>query len=148
MSLCEQTSVKQTSEVFKNLGKNFVNIEQAPDLIDGFIPGAFVLISSIKNFMTKPNSRDKLNEILNRKIGFENTIDTNKIQFQFAQIISEITKISSLVKSIDLHWSDDESLDLPCYLDRQLKGCILLIICSYRRNDLIAGTRKGILLFL
>jgi tetratricopeptide (TPR) repeat protein len=138
-------STKRTSETMKNLGKGFVDIliDQAPDLIGGLIPGGSIVISSIKKIYEHSNSSEKLNEILNKKVGVEGGIDTKKIQFQFAQMLRAVSQISPIVLSLDdLHWSDDESLDLLCYLARQLSDCRLMIVCTYRRNDLMIGRNE------
>jgi AAA+ ATPase superfamily predicted ATPase len=137
-----QNTENQTSLLFKNFGKAFADIliDQAPDLLGNLIPGGSIVIKAIKKVYENSNSVSKLDHVLNKNTGVENTIDTNKIQFQFAQSIRALSEMYPLVLCIDdLHWSDDESLDLLYYLARKLEGCQVMLLCSYRRNDLLAG---------
>jgi hypothetical protein len=137
-----QNTENQTSLLFKNFGKAFADIliDQAPDLLGNLIPGGSIVIKAIKKVYENSNSVGKLDHVLNKNAGVESTIDTNKIQFQFAQSIRALSEMYPLVLCIDdLHWSDDESLDLLYYLARKLEGCRVMLLCSYRRNDLLAG---------
>ena len=143
ISQCEQGSEHRLHSMFKKFGDTFADVlvNQAPDLLGTFIPGGSAVIMAVKKVYERSNSVSKLDEVLNRNMGCENSIDTNKIQFQFAQILRALSDSFPLVLSIDdLHWSDDESLNLIYYLARNLEGCRVMIICSYRRNDLLAGS--------
>ena len=142
ISQCEQSSERRLASLFKSFGETFADVlvDQAPDLLGTFIPGGSAVIMAIKKVYERSNSVNRLDAVLNKNPGAGNSIDTNKIQFQFAQILRALSGTFPLVLSIDdLHWSDDESLDLLYFLARKLEGCRVMIVCSYRRNDLLVG---------
>ena len=142
ISQCEQSSEHRLRSQFKKFGETFADVlvDQAPDLLGTFIPGGSPVIMAIKKVYERSNSVSRLDAVLNKNPGAGNSIDTNKIQFQFAQVLLALSDAFPLVLSIDdLHWSDDESLDLLYYLARKLEGCRVMIVCTYRRNDLLAG---------
>ena len=142
ISQCEQSSERRLASLFKSFGETFADVlvDQAPDLLGTFIPGGSSVIMAIKKVYERSNSVNRLDAVLNKNPGAGNSIDTNKIQFQFAQILRALSGTFPLVLSIDdLHWSDDESLDLLYFLARKLEGCRVMIVCSYRRNDLLVG---------
>jgi len=137
---CKKYSKNQRGIAFKGYAKVFADVlmDQAPDLLGTFIPGGSTVIKTIKKAYEDVNSASNLEELLAKNVGLSSTIDTNKIQFQIAQILRVLSEKFPLVLSIDdLHWSDDESLNLLYFLARKLEDCRVMIICSYRRNDLL-----------
>ena len=116
-----------------------VLLEQAPELLGTFIPGGSDIIKMIKTVHKATDSQNNIDDVIAKNVGLATTIDTNKIQFQITQILSKLSEKFPLMLCIDdLHWSDDESLNLLYFLAKKLGNSRVFIISTYRQNDLLA----------
>ena len=114
----------------------------APDLIGIFIPGA----SLVAKIATTAARQGKLVDRLagRMKAGKEGAVDPSldqeKIFEQYAQVLAALSRQRVLVLILDdLHWADSASLNLLFHLTRQLKDSRLLIVGTYRPDDVALG---------
>jgi predicted ATPase len=114
----------------------------APDLIGIFIPGASLVAKIATTAARQGKLVDRLAERM--KAGKEGAVDPSldqeKIFEQYAQVLAALSRQRVLVLILDdLHWADSASLNLLFHLTRQLKDSRVLIVGTYRPDDVALG---------
>jgi len=131
--------------------KGFVRISSqtlitlGPDLVGIFVPGARLLVRVGTTIAT----HTKLADILSNKIGknsdkedqkIDPTLDQEKIFEQYAAVLKALAKDHILLLVLDdLQWADSGSVNLLFHLARQLKDSRVLLVGTYRPDDVALG---------
>jgi tetratricopeptide (TPR) repeat protein len=116
-----------------------VFISMAPDLINVFIPGskliasAGIAVAKEAGWMSK-ESKDPT------PAKRPTELDQEKIFRQYTEVLQEVAKERPLLIALDdLQWSDASSIALFFHIARQIKDARLLLIGTYRPNDVAMG---------
>jgi len=142
----EIARAKRTSRL-----KEFVSISSqtlikiGPDLIGIFVP--------VAGLMTRIATEVALNsgllsELVGKKTGKEPAkinpaLDQEKIFEQYASVLKALSKDRTLILVLDdLQWADRGSLNLLFHLARELKNSRILLLGTYRPDDVALG-REG-----
>ena len=141
----------------KNLSrwKEFVQVSTrtlimlGPDLVGIFVPGAQIIGRIGMAIGLSSNLSTKLSERIGKKSDKENpkidsALDQEKIFEQYTAVLKALTKEHTLVLILDdLQWADSGSLNLLFYLARQLKDSRVLLVGTYRPDDVALGRDGG-----
>ncbi len=131
--------------------KEFVRVSSqtlimlGPDLIGIFVPGASLLARLPSLIAMNSNLAAKLSERVGRKAGPEAAkinpaLDQEKIFEQYAAVLKALSQERTLILVLDdLQWADSGSLNLLFHLARQLKDSRILILGTYRPDDVALG---------
>ena len=150
---------KTPGEIAKNKKltrwKDFVQVSTktlmmvGPDLIGIFVPGASLLTRIGTQMAINSNLAGKLSERVGKKDDKEApkvnaALDQEKIFEQYAAVLKALAKEHTLVIVLDdLQWADSGSLALLFHLARQLKDSRLLLMGTYRPDDVALGRDGG-----
>ena len=142
----EAAKAKRTTRL-----KEFVRISSqtlikiGPDLIGIFVPGGKLLTSIASEVALHSNLALKLSEKVGKKTGEEAArinpaLDQERIFEQYASVLKALSKDQTLVLVLDdLQWADSASLNLLFHLARQLKDSRILLLGTYRPDDVALG---------
>ncbi len=131
--------------------KEFVRISSqtlikiGPDLIGIFVPGGKLLTSIASEVALHSNLALKLSEKVGKKTGEEAArinpaLDQEKIFEQYASVLKALSKDHTLILVLDdLQWADSGSLNLLFHLARELKDSRILLLGTYRPDDVALG---------
>ena len=125
-------------------------IEVAPDLIGLFVPGASLLAKLASTAATKSKLPDKLAQQVDQTdkqaggpVKINSDLDQEKIFAQYTSVLTALAKEHTLILILDdLHWADSASLNLLFHLARKLPESHVLIVGTYRPDDVALG-RNG-----
>ena len=135
--------------------KEFVQVSSktlmmvGPDLVGIFVPGASLLTRIGTQIAINSNLAGKLSERVGKKSDKENpkidsALDQEKIFEQYAAVLKALAKDHTLVLILDdLQWADSGSINLLFHLARQLKDSRLLLVGTYRPDDVALGRDGG-----
>ena len=108
-------------------------IETASDLIDTFVPGP-VLQSRAAAFA--PTDTPWLNQLNDLLANQPKEIKQERIFAQYTAVLQTVAARKPILLIIeDLHWVDTSSSSLLFYLGRQLSGSPIMIIGTYRPDE-------------
>jgi tetratricopeptide (TPR) repeat protein len=142
----EITKAKNTTRL-----KEFVRISSqtlikiGPDLIGIFVPVAGLLTHIATEVALNSGLADKLSGRGGQKTGKEPAkinpaLDQEKIFEQYASVLKALSKDNTLILVLDdLQWADSGSLNLLFHLARELKDCRILLLGTYRPDDVALG---------
>lgn len=117
-----------------------VLIEYAPDLIGTLIPGSSLIVGLARTMADKAGVLDKLNISKNAADSAPATIDQQKIVESYTAILRNIAaKVPLLVVLDDLQWADAASCALFFHLAQNLRDARVLLVGTYRPNDVALG---------
>lgn len=120
-------------------------IMYGPDLIGIFVPGGSLLARLPSLLAMNSNLAAKLSERVGKKTDpkaakIDPTLDQGKIFEQYAAVLKELSKDRTLIFVLDdLQWADSGSLNLLFHLARQLKDSRILLLGTYRPDDVALG---------
>ena len=145
-------SPKETDQARKlSRWKEFVQVSTktlimlGPDLVGIFVPGASLLTRIGTTIALNSNLSTKLSERVGKKSGKDSpkvdpTLDHERIFEQYAAVLKALAKEHPLALVLDdLQWADSGSLNLLFYLTRQLKDSRILLLGTYRPDDVALG---------
>lgn len=119
-------------------------VEVAPDLVGVLVPGGKLIGEFGKAIAEKVGWMDRLEMLTEKKRLAAGTGETQAEQSRileqytsFLQLLSQ--KIPLILFLDDLQWADGASINLLFHLGRRLEASRVLILGSYRPNDLAAG---------
>ena len=121
-------------------------IKAGPDLIGIFVPAAGLLTRIATEVAI---NRGLLPDQAGKKIGKEPAkinpaLDQAKIFEQYAAVLKELSKDHTLILVLDdLQWADSGSLNLLFHLARDLNNSRILLLGTYRPDDVAQG-REGL----
>jgi predicted ATPase len=117
-------------------------VETGPDLINTFISGA-ELVSRAKAYASQRKSwLGKLEKLVERKtlLPPDSMLQQSSLFQQYAKVLLAIAREQPLLMVLDdLQWADAGSINLLFHLGRQAKGSQILLIGSYRPEDVAQG---------
>lgn len=117
-------------------------VELGPDLLDIFVPGSGIITRAGAFLAEKVGWLDGL-EILEKQkkaSPVRPPIDPSRIVEQYIAVVKELARDRTLILGIDdLQWADPSSLDLLFQLGRQLTDSRLLLIGTYRPEEVALG---------
>ena len=138
-------SQENTSRLHQLLGLSGEAIaEIGPDLIGIFIPGGGLLARTAVFAADKAGWIEKLKKSsekssLNKKISAPE-ISQSHIFEQYSNVLYRIAKKHPLVLIVDdLHWADTATCELLFHLSRRIQGHPILIIGTYRPEEVAVG---------
>jgi len=142
----EAAKAKRTTRL-----KEFVRISSqtliriGPDLIGIFVPGGKLLTSIATEVALNSNLALKLSEKIGKKTDgdaakINPALDQEKIFEQYASVLKALSKDNTLILVLDdLQWADSGSLNLLFHLARELKDSRILLLGTYRPDDVALG---------
>jgi len=148
-------SVEKDKNKKLNRWKDFVAVSTktlmmvGPDLVGIFVPGGTLLTRIGTQIAINSNLAGKLSERVGKKPGKEppkvdSALDQEKIFEQYAAVLKTLAKDRTLVLILDdLQWADNGSINLLFHLARQLKDSRLLLVGTYRPDDVSLGRDGG-----
>jgi hypothetical protein len=120
-----------------------------PDLIGIFVPGASLLTKIATTAASKTKMADKLAGQFGKKdergeaVEIDAGLDQEKIFQEYTDVLRALAQSHTLVLILDdLHWADNGSVNLLFHLARALLDSRVLIIGTYRPDDVALG-RNG-----
>jgi predicted ATPase len=120
-------------------------IKVGPDLIAIFVPVAGLLTRIATEAAFSSGLLHKLTEQEGKKTGSEPVklnpaLDQEKIFEQYASVLRVLSKDHTLILVLDdLQWADSGSLNLLFHLARELKDSRILLLGTYRPDDVALG---------
>jgi len=132
--------------------KEFVHIsaqtllDVGPDLVGIFVPGATLFAKLVTRAATNTKLASKLAERMGKSgkdaasAAPDPNLNQEKIFQQYAAVMQALSREHTLVLILDdLQWADGASLNLLFYLARQLKESRVLLLGTYRPDDVALG---------
>ncbi len=119
-------------------------IQLGPDLIGIFVPGGSLLARLPTLIATNTKLADKIAERVGPKgksaSQADPALDQEKIFEQYAAVLKALCAQRTLVVVLeDLQWADSGSLGLLFHISRELKDAHLLLLGTYRPDDVALG---------
>ena len=114
-----------------------------PDLVGLFVPGASLVTKVAGVAAHQGKLADKLAERVGKRGDSPSTnkaLDQERIFEQYASVLCALAKHAPLVLVLDdLQWADSGSLNLLFYLSRKLADSRVLIVGTFRIDDVALG---------
>jgi adenylate cyclase len=132
--------VRMSSEMLLKFG---------PDLIGIFVPGAGLVTRIATETALSAGLAHKLSERLGKNkesdaAKVKPDLDQEKLFEQYAAVLKALSKDCTLILVLDdLQWADSGSLNLLFHLARQLKDSRILLLGTYRPDDVALGRDGG-----
>ena len=151
----EKSSRETDKDKKQSRWKEFVQVSSktlimiGPDLIGIFVPGAGLLARLGTTIALNSDLAKKLSDRVGKKSDKENpkieaALDQEKIFEQYTQVLKALAKEHTLVLVLDdLQWADSGSVALLFHLARQLKDSRVLLVGTYRPDDVALGREGG-----
>jgi len=119
-------------------------VDSGADLIGIFVPGGSLLTRMGARLARGSRLAARLEALVRQKAalptGPEGRLDQNQIFEQYTSVIRRLATKAPLVLVIDdLHWVDAASVGLLFHLVRRLEKSRVMIVGTYRSNDLALG---------
>ena len=120
-----------------------------PDLVGIFVPGAQIIGRIGMAVGLSSDLSTKLSKQIGKKSDKESpkidpALDQEKIFEQYAAVLKVLSKDRTLILILDdLQWADSGSINLLFHLARQLKDSRLLLVGTYRPDDVALGRDGG-----
>lgn len=121
-------------------------LDVGPDLVGIFVPGATLFAKLVTRAATNTKLASKLAERMGKSeknaasAAPNPNLDQEKIFQQYAAVMQALSREHTLVLILDdLQWADGASLNLLFYLARQLKESRVLLLGTYRPDDVALG---------
>lgn len=140
-SLAKKVGEKNSSRIKEFALTSFeALLELGPDLIGSVIPGGILVAKAAKVFADKSKVLQRLKEQVNQTTHPSLSINEARIFQQYTAFLQSLAKNNSLVVVLDdLHWADNASISLLFHLARRIETGHLLIIGTYRPNEVNFG---------
>ncbi len=122
-----------------------VVLDCGDDLINTFIPGSSMLNRARASAENQEPWLDTLEDVVSRKQNISLLPGPQQTDLfeQYSRVMHGIAQVAPMILILDdLQWADVGSIGLLFHLGRHLKGAPILIIGSYRMEDVTAG-REG-----
>ncbi len=143
----------ETGEAAQRL-QDFVRLSAAtlltvgPDLVGIFVPGASLFAKIAAAAASHGKLADKLADRIGKKEEIKTgkeakpELDQQRIFEQYTAVLRALAKEQPLILVLDdLQWADDGSLSLLFHLARELKDSRVMLLGTYRPDDVALGRR-------
>ncbi len=118
-------------------------VEVGPDLMGTFVPGTALLTKIGKVALEKTGVLKELTRLDQRKQEQSTVVEQSRIYEQYANVLKALAKRQPLLIVLDdLHWADEASVGLLFHLYRRLGDSPILMIGTYRPDE-IAFSKDG-----
>ncbi len=135
------TNAARLKEFVRVSGETLLDV--GPDLIGIFVPGAALLAKIATTAAKQGKLADKLAERVKTDAQaalIDSSLDQARIFEQYAQVLAALSQQRALVLILDdLHWADSASLNLLFHLARQVADSRVLIVGTYRPDNVALG---------
>lgn len=138
------TNATRLKDFVRVSGETLLDI--GPDLVGIFVPGASLVVKLATKAATHGKLADKLAEQLSKpekpddRAAINPALDQEKIFEQYTNVLQALTKNRPLILILDdLQWADSASLNLLFHLARQLKESRVLLVGTFRPDDVAFG---------
>jgi tetratricopeptide (TPR) repeat protein len=140
----DATNASRLRELMRVSSETLLDI--APDLVGIFVPGAALLArlatSAASNTMLGRQLADRMRQSDGGATGprLNSNLDQEKIFQQYTNVVQALARERTLILILDdLQWADSASLNLLFHLARQLKESRVLLLGTYRPDDVALG---------
>lgn len=136
---------QRNTERLKALGVRSVQVlvEVGPELVGAFVPGAALVGALGKAVAHKAGWMAELDQLAEPKSAASAALDSQRLMEQYANVLNALAKDNPLLLILDdLHWADEASLSLLFHLSRRLEASRVLIVGTYRPDE-VALPRRG-----
>ncbi|HEX9075889.1 MAG TPA: AAA family ATPase, partial [Anaerolineae bacterium] len=140
----DATNAARLKEFVRVSGETLLDI--GPDLIGIFVPGAALLAKLATSAASNSLFGRQLTELMRRTDKgatgprLNSNLDQEKIFQQYADVVQALARDHTLILILDdLQWADSASLNLLFHLARQLKESRVLVLGTYRPDDVALG---------
>ncbi len=120
--------------------------EFAPDVLTAFVPGGALIARATKTLVGKLDVVKTVERRIDASTGAAPApdLDQSRIFQQYAAALRRLTQTAPLVIVLDdLQWADAPSIGLLFHLVRAIEDGALLIVGSYRPDDVAIGRDGG-----
>lgn len=137
---------KMSRNATQNLGKFAALsietlLEIGPDLVGSVLPGGTLIALALKAFSEKSEVLKKLKKRLDAPLDVE--VNQSTIFQEYTNVLVALSKKKPLVIFLDdLHWVDNASSALLFHLSRKLTSSKILIVGTYRPNEIYATDKE------
>jgi DNA-binding SARP family transcriptional activator/tetratricopeptide (TPR) repeat protein len=117
-------------------------VNHGPDLIGTFITDEAILERSLALEAAFPSIVERLRNHIQHRLPPRYSTGIQQLAFfeQYARVIRDLASAAPLVLVLDdLQWADAGSIGLLFHLGREISGCPILILGSYRQEELALG---------
>jgi DNA-binding SARP family transcriptional activator/tetratricopeptide (TPR) repeat protein/energy-coupling factor transporter ATP-binding protein EcfA2 len=117
-------------------------LEASRDLIDTFVPGSGLYERAVAYATGEPAWLTRLDQLLHRKLVDPESRNPHQsdLFIQYSNLLHILSRQGPIVLVLDdLQWADLGSISLIFHLGRQLSGKRILIVGSYRPEELALG---------
>jgi len=116
-----------------------VLIEVGPDLVGSILPGGILVARAGRALAQKVGWLDELDKLAKRKRGPAALVQPEHLMEQYANVLKILSaEVPLLVIVDDLHWADEASINLLFHLSRRLEKSSVLLLGTYRPDELYA----------
>lgn len=147
--IAEESRAPQESRTAHRLSRLLVHtaevlVEVGPDLIGTLIPGSLVFAKLGKAAVQKTGWLDRLEKLVQNKPASAVGAEPGRILEQYAGVLRATAKEHPLLIVIDdLQWADEASIALFFHLSRRLEGGRILLLGTYRPDEIGAGEERS-----
>lgn len=119
-------------------------VDSGPDLIGLFVPGGSLLAHMAARLSAGNPLTQRVEALLADKARSPESGSASPKQSQILEQYTSVLRTSAAQQPLvlvvdDLQWADAASLDLFFHLGRRIEGSRILLIGTYRPNDLVVG---------
>ncbi len=140
----DATNAERLKEFVRVSGETLLDI--GPDLVGIFVPGAALVArlatSAATNTILGRQLAERRDQAEKGATGprLNSNLDQEKLFQQYAEVLQALAKEHTLILVLDdLQWADSASLNLLFHLARQLKESRVLLLGTYRPDDVALG---------
>jgi predicted ATPase len=124
-------------------------VDVGPDLIGVFLPGAGILAKVGTFAADKAGLTEKLTHLIQKKSVLTDTLKTgleqDHIFEQYTRVLQVLSDQHPMILVLDdLHWADTASISLLFHLGRRIQHNRILIVGTYRPDEIILGRHSAI----
>jgi len=110
------------------------------DLIDAFVPAAELFSRATAATTTTNDSVEQLKLLTERQQPLPGNLEQSHLFEQYTNVLNALAAQQPLLIMLDdLHWADAASINLLFYLGRELAGSPIMIVGTYRPEEVSVG---------
>lgn len=111
-------------------------IDVAPDLIDTFVPAGNILTKIGSSLFKDVDVKSIVEDKLDARKKEEYQIEEEQIHKQYLSFLRSLSQETPIILVLeDIQWLDEASMNLLLPLTQKLQDCPILLIGSYRSNE-------------